>query len=243
MMKHGISKPWGSCEVMERRRGHQVKKLFINGGERIRTESHRDREERWVVLRGRIRAHIEGNSREMVDGQICHVKKNQKHCIIGIAPISVVLEITLGKPCLEGYTVQRERCITDRSVLKPWGAYEVIEKKKKYWIKKLFVDGGEQLSLQSHRERDEGWIVLQGHICAQIEDENREMTAGQMCYIEKLQKHRIIGIAPISVVLEVALGRPLEGDITRYEDQYGRAKELRREDTTTQYRREGVIIQ
>ena len=109
-------------------------------------------------------------------------------------------------------------------VSKPWGAYEVIEKKKEYWIKKLFVKGGEQLSVHSHHDREEQWIVLEGHIRARIGTRKKELGVGQMCHINKDQKHRITGIAPMSVILEIAFGHPLEGDVTRYEDRYGRVK-------------------
>ena len=97
-----------------------------------------------------------------------------------------------------------------------------MEKKTGYWIKKLFVTAGERTSLQSHRKREEVWVVLRGKVRVHIGAESLIMKVGTSCRVPKRTKHRITGIAPESVLLEVGLGDPLEGDIIRYEDDYGR---------------------
>lgn len=106
-------------------------------------------------------------------------------------------------------------------VKKPWGGYEIIEKGKEHWLKKLFVRKGEMLSLQSHNERSETWVVLTGKIRAQKGNTWRTLNEGDSITINRKEKHRIAGLAE-SCVLEVALGRPKEHDITRYKDKYGR---------------------
>lgn len=107
------------------------------------------------------------------------------------------------------------------TVQKPWGSYEIIEKKPTYWIKKLFVKKGEVLSLQSHNERSEVWIVLIGTIKAQKNTATYTLKEGESITIKKKEKHRIIGVTD-ACVLEAAFGRPKERDIIRYEDKYGR---------------------
>ena len=78
------------------------------------------------------------------------------------------------------------------SVKRPWGEYHVLEKTSKYWLKKLFINKGEQSSLQSHENRDEIWIVLQGKIKAQKGDESFILNEGEILSIGKEEKHRIL---------------------------------------------------
>ena len=99
-----------------------------------------------------------------------------------------------------------------------------MEKRQGYWIKKLFVTGKERTSLQSHKKREEIWVVLRGKVRVHIGAETKVLAVGAFCHVPKKSKHRITGIAPESVLLEVALGNPLEGDIVRYEDDYGRTE-------------------
>ena len=47
-------------------------------------------------------------------------------------------------------------------VKKPWGFFEVLEQNKQYIIKKIKVIPGGILSLQSHFNRSEHWIVVEG---------------------------------------------------------------------------------
>lgn len=108
-------------------------------------------------------------------------------------------------------------------VKKPWGGYSIIEKTSTYWIKKLFIKKDEEFSLQSHKSRSESWIVLKGKVQAQIGKENHILKEGEYIEVKNNEKHRIHGIVD-SYIIEVAFGEPKEGDITRYEDKYGRIK-------------------
>ena len=110
-----------------------------------------------------------------------------------------------------------------KRVMKPWGWYEIVEKKRTWWIKKLFVKSGAMLSLQSHRFRSEIWTVLTGEIIAQIGRKKKKCRAGETVTIGKNAKHRIKGVSD-ALVLETAIGRPIERDITRYEDIYRRIR-------------------
>ena len=107
------------------------------------------------------------------------------------------------------------------SVKRPWGEYHVLEKTPKHWLKKLFIKKGEQSSLQSHKNRDEIWIVLQGKIKAQKGNKNLILNVGEVLRIDKEEKHRIYALTN-ACILEAAFGQPKEKDIIRYEDEYGR---------------------
>ena len=108
-----------------------------------------------------------------------------------------------------------------KEVKKPWGKYAVLEQTPEHWIKKLYVDQGRQLSLQSHRHRTEIWVVLSGRIRVIKGDQTLILKKGEMVEIAKREKHRIAALAS-SCVLEVAFGQVSEDDIIRYEDDYGR---------------------
>lgn len=106
-------------------------------------------------------------------------------------------------------------------VKRPWGAYSILRKAENYWVKKLFVNEGARLSLQSHEHRNEVWLVLSGTIRAQVGSQIREVSAGEIVFVPQNTKHRITGITEASV-LEFAFGRVLERDIQRFEDDFGR---------------------
>ncbi|SVE42486.1 uncharacterized protein METZ01_LOCUS495340, partial [marine metagenome] len=55
-------------------------------------------------------------------------------------------------------------------VSKPWGSYQVIEEGEKYRIKRIIVNPGGKLSLQSHQHRSEHWVVVKGEAEVTIED-------------------------------------------------------------------------
>ena len=111
----------------------------------------------------------------------------------------------------------------NKTILRPWGKYVILEKKRGYWIKKLFVRQGERLSLQSHKGRFEVWIVLSGRIEVIKENSHLLLIEGEFLKINKKEKHRITGLKD-SWILETAFGQMRENDIIRFKDDYGRIK-------------------
>lgn len=109
-------------------------------------------------------------------------------------------------------------------VKRPWGSYAILRKDSSCWVKKIFVNKGARLSLQSHEHRSEVWYVLSGKITVWLGNQRHEASEGEFVYVPKKTKHRIEGITK-ACVLEVAFGRVLERDIVRYEDDYGRAED------------------
>jgi mannose-1-phosphate guanylyltransferase len=49
-----------------------------------------------------------------------------------------------------------------RTVHRPWGTYTVLEEGPGFKIKRIEVAPGARLSLQSHKQRSEHWVVVRG---------------------------------------------------------------------------------
>ncbi|MBU2529651.1 MAG: cupin domain-containing protein [Elusimicrobia bacterium] len=111
----------------------------------------------------------------------------------------------------------------NKTILKPWGKYVILEKKRDYWIKKLFVRQGAGISLQSHKGRFEIWIVLSGKVEIIKGSSRLKLKEGEFLKIDKKEKHRITGLKE-SWILETAFGQVRENDIIRFKDDYGRIK-------------------
>lgn len=122
----------------------------------------------------------------------------------------------------------------DGAAVKPWGYYKVLKSGPGYWVKELFIEPGKRLSLQSHEERDEVWVCLSGEGLALLQNFPKTLARGatmplrqgNQILVPRGWKHRIINNSrhPL-IVLETATGNPVESDIVRYEDDYGREVE------------------
>ncbi len=108
---------------------------------------------------------------------------------------------------------------------KPWGSYEVLHDEDGRLVKKLVVEPGQTLSLQSHEMRDEQWYVLRGIAEMEIDGEVRLLSSHDTVRIPRGARHRLAnkGREMLSVI-EVQYGEIIsENDIVRYSDRYGRA--------------------
>ena len=110
-------------------------------------------------------------------------------------------------------------------VNKPWGSFEIINEGIKYTVKKIIVNPGGQLSMQSHEHRSEHWLIAEGYAEVIINEETFNLHANQHIFIPKGAIHRIQNPNKKPVkIMEAQLGSILkETDIVRYEDIYGRA--------------------
>ena len=106
---------------------------------------------------------------------------------------------------------------------RPWGWFESLAFGM-FQVKKIFVNPGASLSLQSHLHRSEHWVVVEGTAEVTIDKEKRIIAEGQSVHIPLSSVHRLKNPGKVSMVLiEVQTGRYLgEDDITRYEDAYNR---------------------
>ncbi len=86
-------------------------------------------------------------------------------------------------------------------------------------------DQGHRLSYQSHKLRDEHWVVVSGVAKVTLDDETREFRYGEHVYIKRGVKHRLACEGPEPVeIIEVQTGEAFpEEDIVRYVDDYDRA--------------------
>ncbi len=114
---------------------------------------------------------------------------------------------------------------TKREDHRPWGYYTVLSDEPDHKVKRIVVNPGKRLSLQSHERRAEQWTIISGSPVVTRDHEQIPMSPGETVEIPRGAKHRIAnpGEEP-AVFVEVQMGDYFgEDDITRYEDDFGRA--------------------
>lgn len=118
--------------------------------------------------------------------------------------------------------------ITER----PWGKFELLKQDNGYWVKILTIKPKQRLSLQSHKNREEIWIVIKGKATVSIASDRipdmyypteYHLIEKASFFVRKELKHRIANdYEEDLIVCEIALGKPDEDDIKRFDDDYGR---------------------
>ena len=108
---------------------------------------------------------------------------------------------------------------------RPWGWYETLILSSRFQVKRIHVNPGAALSLQSHVHRSEHWIVVAGTAKVTVDDKVQLLTENQSVYIPLGAVHRMENPGKVPMVLiEVQTGAYLgEDDIIRYEDIYARS--------------------
>ncbi|MCD6292946.1 MAG: phosphomannose isomerase type II C-terminal cupin domain [Deltaproteobacteria bacterium] len=112
-------------------------------------------------------------------------------------------------------------------VFRPWGSFRSLLLAENHQIKEIFVEPGQRLSLQSHQQRSEHWIVTNGPALVTVDGREQELASGSHIFIPQGAQHRLAnpGTKRIKIV-EIQIGSYLgEDDITRYEDDYQRNSE------------------
>lgn len=109
---------------------------------------------------------------------------------------------------------------------RPWGRWEVLAAGEAFVIKRIDVEPGKILSLQSHVHRNEHWTILKGQAEVTLDDDLISLKADESVFIQKGQKHRIRNNgSELMSFIEIQTGEILdEADIKRYSDEYGRAE-------------------
>ncbi len=120
---------------------------------------------------------------------------------------------------------QRSQAALHREVHRPWGSYDSVDVGPRFQVKRIKVKPGAQLSLQSHTQRAEHWIVVSGTARVTRDNDVFELHANQSTYIPIGARHRLENPgAQMLELIEVQSGDYLgEDDIVRYDDVYGRA--------------------
>jgi mannose-1-phosphate guanylyltransferase/mannose-6-phosphate isomerase len=108
---------------------------------------------------------------------------------------------------------------------RPWGNYEQIDRGGRYQVKRITVQPGGKLSLQSHFHRAEHWVVVSGTARVTLDGQVHLLAENQSIYIPLGAVHRMENPGQIPLeLIEVQSGSYLgEDDIVRYEDVYNRA--------------------
>jgi mannose-6-phosphate isomerase-like protein (cupin superfamily) len=111
------------------------------------------------------------------------------------------------------------------SETRPWGSFHVLDEGRGFKVKRIVVNPGGRLSLQSHRHRGEHWTVVSGIATVTVGDRVVDLTRSQSLDIPKGDRHRLENNGTEVVeIIEVQFGDYLgEDDIIRYEDIYNRA--------------------
>lgn len=107
---------------------------------------------------------------------------------------------------------------------RPWGWFDTLILDQRFQVKRIVVNPGASLSLQSHFHRSEHWIVVAGTAKVTIDGEQKLITENQSVYVPLGSVHRMENPGKVPMVLiEVQTGTYLgEDDIVRYEDIYSR---------------------
>jgi mannose-1-phosphate guanylyltransferase / mannose-6-phosphate isomerase len=142
---------------------------------------------------------------------------------IFVAPMDRVADV---KPLLERLKRTNPGLVElPATVARPWGSYETIASGHRFQVKRIVVDPGERLSLQSHVHRSEHWVIVRGAAEVTVGDEVSVLQENESTYIPAGTKHRLANAGEVPLeLIEVQCGAYLgEDDITRFDDEYGRA--------------------
>lgn len=112
--------------------------------------------------------------------------------------------------------------MNSRATNRPWGSFVSFTKNENSTVKLLYVNNGESLSLQYHKNRDEFWRVISGNPEITIGDEVFSAKEGDEFNVSRELKHRISAPLNDVVILEIATGDFDEEDIVRIDDKYNR---------------------
>ena len=107
---------------------------------------------------------------------------------------------------------------------RPWGTYTVLEDSNGYKIKRIEVKPNKRLSLQSHKYRNEHWVVVSGMATITLNEDTLILNENESTYIKAGDKHRLSNETnkPL-IIIEAQVGSYTgEDDIERYDDDYNR---------------------
>jgi mannose-6-phosphate isomerase-like protein (cupin superfamily) len=112
----------------------------------------------------------------------------------------------------------------DETESRPWGMYEVLLDSIDCKVKRITVAPEQRLSYQSHKHREENWVVVKGVLSVILDDKEHTIHPGESIFIPQGSKHRAWNQTSTLVqFVEVQTGTYFgEDDIIRYEDDYKR---------------------
>ncbi len=105
---------------------------------------------------------------------------------------------------------------------RPWGSFTRFTNNEPSTVKLLYINKGEEFSLQYHTHRKEFWKIISGNPEIVIGDKTENPKEGDEFVIMPNTNHRISAPKDDVTVLEISEGQFDEDDIVRIEDKYNR---------------------
>ena len=107
--------------------------------------------------------------------------------------------------------------------IRSWGTYEILYQDEIVVVKKLVIHPGHRFSYQTHAERAERWVFIQGKGEVTLNDASISVTDGSMIEVLRGDKHRAKNTGTENLIfIEVMTGHYDELDNVRLADDYGR---------------------
>lgn len=109
------------------------------------------------------------------------------------------------------------------TIERPWGSFRQLTHNSLSTVKVHRIKPNQENSWQSHTKRSEFWHIISGGGIIKVDDKEYKVMPGDECGASVGAKHRWIAGPEGMILIEIATGDFDEEDITRYEDDYGRA--------------------
>ena len=106
---------------------------------------------------------------------------------------------------------------------RPWGTFEQFTLNEPTTVKTISVHAGKKLSLQTHKNRDEFWLIIGGSGLVTVGDNVTRARVGDQFFVPRDTPHRAEGGDETLSFLEISFGTFDEHDEVRIKDDYGRA--------------------
>lgn len=165
-----------------------------------------------------------------------HPLEDKTYSFVGVDDLLVVDTRDALLIAKKGYSQDVKEAVDKIKVLKPqviqdhvfeerpWGRYEILKDTDRYKSKVIHVNAHQQISYQSHAQREEHWLITQGKGEVVLDEKIIPVSPGTYVKIPLGAKHRIRNTGAITIeFIEVQLGTYFgEDDIVRYSDDYKR---------------------
>ncbi len=169
------------------------------------------------------------------DGQFVWGDKKKIYSFINVPDVLFIETQNATLVCKKGMSqkvkkviskLENKKNISEQNFeIRPWGQFEVLKNTDEFKSKVIEVEPGHQISYQSHKKREEHWIIIKGQPEVVLNDKVHKLHSGEYIKIPRGAKHRIRNPSQNETVqfIEVQLGSYFgEDDIERYEDDYNR---------------------
>ena len=147
-----------------------------------------------------------------------------KNIVVAASPDGIFVsdknESSYNKPLvekLESRPMYEERAWGNYKILEMYSQSSINGDYNKSLVKHIYIEAGKSISYQLHNHRKEVWVIVEGKGKLIIDDDLKEVNAGDTIIIEIGQKHKITAVNKLHFI-EVQLGKELsEEDIQRFD--------------------------